>query len=196
MTMDRSKAWIAAALWALLAASSQAIGGESDPKMEAWAKAMAPGKAHAELEEQVGEWSYVVKFWQKAGEEPTIHRGTAVKKMVLGGRFLEEDVTGEYEGGAFHGRGITGFNNVTKQWEATWFDDAGTALQFYVGKANGKGGREYTSTYHDPVSGRAVPVRSVSRSADRDHHTFESYMTTPEGKEMRVMVVEYTRAGR
>ena len=171
-------------------------GGDADPaKMEAWAKAMTPGESHAELADLAGEWRYTVTIWEDAKGEPTVLEGVSLKTMIMGGRFLREELTGEFMGQLFKGYGLTGHDNVTGEFVSVWLDNMGTGIHFYTGEETGRGERTYTSTVHDPMSGKAMTTRSVGRTIDRDNHNFESYMTLPDGTEFLHMQVDYTRAG-
>ena len=162
-------------------------GGDADPaKMEAWARAMTPGDPHAELAALAGETSTTA----------TVLHGVSLKTMVMGGRFLREELTGEFMGQPFKGYGLTGHDNVTGEYVSIWLDNMGTGIHFYTGEETGRGERTYTSTVHDPISGKAMATRSVGRTIDRDNHDFESYMTLPDGTEFLHMRVDYTRAGR
>ena len=171
-------------------------GADADPaKMEAWTRAMTPGEPHAELAELAGEWSYTVTVWEEPKGEPTVLHGVSLKTMIMGGRFLREELTGEYMGQPFKGYGLTGHDNVTGEYVSIWLDNMGTGIHFYTGEETARGERTYTSTVHDPISGKAMATRSVGRTIDRDNHDFESYMTLPDGTEFLHMRVDYTRAG-
>jgi len=170
--------------------------GDADPeKMEAWAQAMTPGEPHAGLAEMAGEWRYTVTLWEGPKGEPTVVNGVSLKTMIMGGRFLREELTGEFMGQLFKGYGLTGHDNVTGEYISVWLDNMGTGIHFYTGEETGRGERTYTSTVHDPISGKAMATRSVGRTIDRDNHNFQSYMTLPDGNEFLHMQVDYTRAG-
>jgi len=170
--------------------------GDADPeKMEAWARAMTPGEAHAGLAEMAGEWHYTVTLWEDSKSEPSVVSGVSLKTMIMGGRFLREELAGEFMGQPFTGYGLTGYDNVTGEYVAIWLDNMGTGIHFYTGEQGRNGERTYLSTVHDPISGKAIATRSVGRTIDRDNHNFESYMTLPDGTEFLHMQADYTRAG-
>ena len=51
-------------------------------------------------------------------------------------------------------------------------------------------------TMNDPVTGKPSKERLVTTIIDDDHHTFELFGTPPGvKKEMKVMSIEYVRAG-
>jgi hypothetical protein len=168
--------------------------GHDQGDMDAWIAAMTPAKPHGGLAEQAGEWSYVVTIWEGPGAEPMVLDGVSVKTMIMGGRFLKEELTGEFMDRPFQGFGITGFDNVTGEYVAIWFDNMSTGIHWYTGREDAQGVKTYKSTVNDPSSGKAIEMKSVGRVIDRDHHTFESFVTLPDGSEFLHMRVEYTRA--
>jgi len=54
------------------------------------------------------------------GTEPEVSTGTASRRMILGGRYLEETVHAMMMGEHFEGLGLTGYDNVTGSWWGTW----------------------------------------------------------------------------
>lgn len=194
--MNRNTLWIVMVLALLTAMPLLTWAGDADPeKMEAWARAMTPGESHAELAELAGEWRYTVTLWEEPKAEPTVLHGISLKTMIMGGRFLREELTGEFMGKLFQGFGLTGYDNVTGEYVSIWLDNMGTGIHFYTGEETAKGERTYTSEMHDPITGKAMTTRSVGRTIDRDNHSFESYLTLPDGIEFLHMQVDYTRAG-
>ncbi len=167
--------------------------GNVDP-MEAWLASITPGDPHAELANQAGSWNYVITFWMEPGADPGQLEGVSKKTMIMGGRYLQEELTGEFMGQPFNGFGITGYDNVTGEYVSIWLDNMSTAIHFYTGQEAADGTHVYTSESHDPATGRAIPMRSVSRNADANHHSFESFRKLPDGSEFLQMRVEYTRA--
>lgn len=184
-----------AALAGLVATAPNTWAGtEPEAEMEAWVQAMSPGEPHARLAERAGEWKAVVTIWNESGGTPTVSEGVSLKTMVMGGRFLREEFSGEVMGRPFRGVGLTGYDNVTKEYVSVWYDNMGTGIHVSRGRDDGKRGLAFTATHHDPVTARPVKARSTSRATDPDHHAFESYNTLGDGSEFLHMRVEYTRA--
>jgi hypothetical protein len=181
-----------AAVAALVALPSRG-GAPDEAQMQAWAKAMTPGAPHAELAEQAGEWRMAGTMWGEKGAPPVTFKGLATKTMVLGGRFLQEEVTGDFMDHVFHGLGLTGYDNVTKQYVGVWLDNMATGLPYFTGQADGPGARTFKSMANDPMTGKAIRTRSVGKQVDHDHLTYESYITLPDGTEQLHMRLEYTR---
>jgi hypothetical protein len=182
------------ALFTAIAAAMAIVSAGNDAETERWARLMTPGEQHARLADRAGDWKAVVTIWNEPGGAPTTIDGVSTKTMVFGGRYLEEEFTGQFMGRPFRGRGIYGFDNATREYVAIWYDNMGTGIHLSNGQDDGKGGLTFASTQQDPVTGRPTKTRSVGRSTDRDHHVWESYTTRDGEKEFLHMRVEYTRA--
>jgi len=124
---------------------------------------------------------------------PMESTGTCEQKMLLGGRFLQQEFTGDMMGSAFNGIGITGYDNHTRKYVSTWIDSMGTALLVFEGTASADG-RIITqeSHYDDPIKG-PVMWRSVTKIVDDNTHVFEMYAAYKGGKEEKMMEITYTR---
>ena len=67
------------------------------------------------------------KEWMEPGKPPTEAAGSVEMKMLLDGRFLQQDFTGEMMGQPYTGIGITGYDNLNKKYVSIWLDTMGTA---------------------------------------------------------------------
>ena len=52
---------------------------------------------------------------------------------------------------------------------------------------------EMHGEYLDPMSGQTMKTRYVTRVVDKDHHTFEYFMTMPGAPEFKSMEIHYSR---
>jgi hypothetical protein len=161
--------------------------------MEVYTRLGTPGPAHELLGRMAGNWEAKVKSWMEPGKPPMESAGTSQQKMILGGRFLQQDFTGEMMGSTFTGMGITGYDNHRKKYFSTWIDSMGTAILFFEGTA-GADGKTITqeSSYDDAIKG-PMKWRSVTRIVDEDTHVFEMYSAGKSGKEEKMMEITYTR---
>jgi hypothetical protein len=161
--------------------------------MDVYKKLGTPGAPHKMLASMVGSWKTKVKSWCDPSTGPMESTGTSEQKMLLGGRFLQQEFTGEMMGSPFNGIGVTGYDNHTKKYVSTWMDSMGTALLVFEGTASADG-RTITqeSRYDDPIKG-PVKWRSVTKIVDDNTHVFEMYATYKEGKEEKMMEITYTR---
>ena len=169
----------ALALSLSLAAAAPAIAQEYDEAatMAAYEKAMTPGEHHAKLAELEGTWAMTVTSWMgPPGSDPMITTGTNTSKMVLGGRYLLDSVEGAAMGMPFSGMGWTGYNNVAERYEATWIDNFGTAVYTYHGQWDDEAnGIVMHGSYVDPVTGKKVKVKTVTRREGPDKTIMTSY---------------------
>ena len=113
--------------------------GPSAAEMEAWQKSMTPGPEHQQLAKFAGDWTYVNKAWMAPGQPPIESTGTMHGEAVYGGRYVVEDWSGEMMGQPFQGRGTTSYNNVSKEYENTWYDSMSTGIWYSTGKLRRRG---------------------------------------------------------
>lgn len=164
--------------------------------MKRWQESMTPGDAHKKLEAFVGSWESEVKMWMNGpGSEPAVSKGTAEYTMILGGRFLQQTVTGEMMGQTMNGVGITGYDNFKKKYVSFWIDNMGTAMSHMEGSIDNDG-RVMTmwGKMDEPMTGeKGKKVKYVTRVIDKDKHVFEVYDVPAWGEKQPVMVVTHTR---
>jgi hypothetical protein len=165
--------------------------------MEAWEKHATPGQPHKHLAALAGDWTYDAKFWVAPGAPPMEMKGTAKRTMIMGGRFLQDDVAGPAQGGMppFQGFGLTGYDNHLKKYVATWVDSMTTSIMQSTGEASADG---KTITMHhedfDPMVNQKVKARDVTRITGPDTNITEFYKTTPDGKEMKAGEITFKRS--
>jgi hypothetical protein len=170
---------------------------EGKPNMQAmmdvYKKLGTPGDPHKMLASMAGSWTTTIKSWCEPNKPPVESTGASEQKMVLGGRFLQQDFTGEMMGSPFTGIGVAGYDNHTKKYVSTWMDSMGTAILFFEGTASPDGKTITQETrYDDPVKG-PMKWRSVTRIVDDNTHIFEMYGSDESGKEEKMMEITYTR---
>jgi hypothetical protein len=167
-----------------------------DEETKAYTAYMTPGPEHARLAKKVGTWDLTVKFWMEPGAEPGVSENISIWKMDLGGRLLVQNVEGlkaEEGWGKFSGMGFTGFNNGTKQFQATWVDTMGTGFMNSTGTVNGKGDIEWISEAYEPTVRKVVKSRGLERLMPDGSIVHEMYMKGPDGKEFKQMELIYKR---
>lgn len=162
--------------------------------MEIYKKVATPGAPHMVLAGMAGSWNTRGRFWMEPGKPPVESAGRSEQKMVLDGRFLQQEFTGDMMGSPFTGLGFCGYDNHTRKYVSTWMDTMGTGIMYFEGTASADG-RTITqaSRYADPVQGPTV-WRSVTHIVDDKTLEFEMYATGRSGKEEKMMEITYTRA--
>lgn len=163
---------------------------QMEAMQQAWEESMKVGEEHKKMAEAVGEWTAVVEDFSSGQEQKS--EGSCKFSMILDGRFLQQEFQGSMGGEKFTGVGITGYNNITKQFEEIWMDSMGTAIYF------AKGARldDKTTETHGKMTMPGVgelDCRSTVKHADKDHMVFEMYGPGSDGKDTLWIRISYTR---
>ena len=161
--------------------------------MEVYKKIGTLGAPHKLLANLSGSWTTKTTAWMSPDEPPVEGTGTCEQKMILDGRYLQQEYTGEMMGSPFTGINLIGYDNHTKKYESTWIDSMSTGIYYFEGRASADG-RTITqeSNYDDPVRGPTV-WRSVTRIVDDNTLKYEMYLTSKGGKKEKMMEMTMTR---
>lgn len=164
--------------------------------MQAWEKAATPGPQHRQLAEHfAGTWNTKQTMWMDPSAPPAESTGKDVSEAIFGGRQVRTTFTGSMMDQAFEGFGLTGYDNTRGKYVSLWTDSMSTGLFVSEGDYD-----PATKTYSfsgqmpDPMKpGTTITMRDSIRIVDADHHVMEMFETR-DGKEVRTMLIEYTRA--
>ncbi|MCC6660967.1 MAG: DUF1579 domain-containing protein [Phycisphaerales bacterium] len=162
--------------------------------MAAMEKAGAPGPEHARIMTLAGTWHGKCSFQMAPDAPMQTSMGTMVNTPVLGGRQLRQEWKGDMMGMPFEGLGYWGYDNIKKEYVATWTDSMSTSIMVSTGTYDDK-----THTYSmkgtspDPITGKDTVLREVITIKSPTSHTMVMYGPGPDGKEMKMMTIEYTR---
>jgi hypothetical protein len=168
---------------------------EEMASMQAMMKAMTPGENHKALDGMVGTFDAKVTMWMQPGAPPVTSTGKCVNSWVLGNRYIEQKMTGNFMGMPFEGIGYTGYDNVKKQYWGTWIDNMGTGVMVSTGSMTDAGKSwKFTGTMADPMSGKDTTSETRISVADHDHHTMEMWGPAPDGKMVKMMEIAYSRS--
>lgn len=162
---------------------------------EAWERASTPGEEHRTLQRFVGNWNHSMTWWMTADATPETSKGKSKFEMTLGGRFLKQHTTGMSMGKPFEGVGITGFDNLQKNFSTIWMDNMNTAMMVGKGQFN-----DSKTEIHDQGS-MSCPMsptgtrnyRSVWTLPKQNTFKYEMFMVGDDGKEFRAMEINYTK---
>lgn len=194
----RRMGWALMALWVALAAplqpqapAEQQMTPQQKAQMDAWIKAMTPGKPHQELAGRAGTWEGKVSMWDAPGAQPQVSAARSERTMGLGGRVLLEHWTGSMMGMPFEGLGTSGFDNADGKWWSTWSDNFGTGVMTSVGTCDPdpKRGCTFTNTLVDPLTGKLATSRSTVLWLTPDDERMEMFGPGPDGKEFKMMEI-------
>ena len=161
--------------------------------MEVYKKLAIPGAPHKALASMAGIWDAKSKYSMEPDQPAVESTGTCVQKMILGGRYLQQEHTGEMMGSPFNGINLIGYDNHTKKYVSTWIDSMSTGIYYFEGTASADG-KVITQEcqYDDPVKGPMV-WRSVTRLVDDHTVVYEMYGIDKEGKEEKMGETTLTR---
>ncbi len=175
--------------------AEQKIARMSDPAaQEAWMKTIEPGLAHEFLATFAGEWNITTRMWLDPSDPPQESKGTSTATMVFGGRYLKEEMNGEFFGEPFEGMGMSGYDNNRQLFVSTWCDSMGTGIFTSYGSIDESGKvLTYIGTMDEPMSGEiGKAVKMTLTRNDEDHHTFSMYEILY-GDPFKVFEIEYSR---
>ena len=164
--------------------------------MEKMKKLMSPSDAHKVLEPLAGKWTYTAKFWMDPSGKPEETTGSSENELIYGGRFLKQTVKGTWMGEPFEGAGYTGYDNIRQQYESIWMDSMSTSMMTSTGAYDAATKTlTQSGSCSCPLTGeKNRQVRSELLITDKDHNTYSSFMSGPDGKEFKAMEIVYTRA--
>ena len=166
---------------------------QDDPMMKAMMAYATPGPEQKAMQAMVGTWDAAIKsYWDPKG--PTEAKGTSTYTSLLDGRFIQEDAQGNMMNMPFHGIGTFGYDNVLKKYVGSWIDSMGTGIMTSTGTSP-DGGKtvNWVGKATDPMTGKEQTYRSAMHNMGPDKMHFEMYGPGPDGKEMKMMEITYTR---
>ena len=168
---------------------------QMDPQamMEMYQKLATPGEPHKQLASLAGSWITKTKEWMEPDKPPTEAAGSAEMKMLLDGRFLQQDFTSEMMGQPYTGMGITGYDNLRKKYVSIWLDTMGTGPFMMEGTGSADGKTITLKGQHTEPGGGHMTHRAVWKIVDSNTQTFDMWGNHGGGKEMKVMEITYTR---
>jgi hypothetical protein len=166
-----------------------------DPKamMEVYTKLAAPGEQHKQLASLAGSWTTKTKEWMEPNKPPVESTGSAEMKMLLDGRFLQQEVTGQMMGQPFSGIEITAYDNLLKRYVTTWMSTMGTGVFTMEGTASADGKTITLNGQHAVPGGGYMKHRAIWKIVDSNTRTFDMYGAYPGDKEWKMMEMTYTR---
>ncbi|MHB8108935.1 MAG: DUF1579 domain-containing protein [Syntrophorhabdaceae bacterium] len=154
-----------------------------------------PGSPHRLLASLSGNWDANLKSWTHPDRPANETFGSCEQKMILGGRFLHQTFSAELMGTPFLGIGVTGHDNNTGKYVSAWIDSMSTGITCFEGTISADGSTIIQQAdYNDPVKGPMV-WRSSLTIIDNDTMRFEMYGIDNEGRENKMIEINYARQG-
>ena len=154
-----------------------------------------PGPAHQKLEPLVGKFIANIQLWMDPNAPVEKSTGTESSNWILGGRYVQSKFEGTMMGQPFSGQGITGYDNATKLYQMSWIDSMNTMQMPLATGTVDSSGKVFTFSvdWTCPIYG-PTHTRYVTTVIDNNRHNMEMFNSHGDEKEMRNMLIEYTRA--
>src|SRR5262245_29341505 len=130
--------------------------------LKALAEAGKPGAEHKKLQPFVGNWTFTLKLWTDPSQDPAVMKGTVEAKWIMGGRFVQETVKCECDGGkTVEGLGLLGYDNAQKKFTAVRACGICGTIQNTLSTSD-TSGKKFTCTTEEccPVNGEKVKGRN------------------------------------
>ncbi len=176
------------------AAPAPAMAGMDEAMMAQVKEYSTPNENHKVLEQFVGSWEHSMKWWVSPEPPPEESTGSTEVQWILDGRFIEQTVTGTSMGQPFAGRGITGYDNMKKEYNSIWIDNMSTGMM--TAKASYDSATKTFKEKGDftcPIRNGSVAFRAETKIVDDDTHIYTMYTTDAGGKEFKTMEITYKR---
>ncbi len=183
------------ALGLMLSVSVYAEDKSKEEMMKKWQEYSTPTDVHKFLATSAGKWSYTSKMWESKDGKPEESKGTATMKMIMGGRYLQQEIKGKMMGQPFEGLGFTGYDNLKKRTNSTWMDNMGTSMMTGHGEVNvEKKTITESGEFTCPMEKDGTAMyRSEWVMTDKNNMTFTMYSTMEGQEEFKAMEMTYKR---
>lgn len=172
------------------------IPGMDPAHMQACMEAGTPGKNHEWLQKMVGNWKGAQQIWMTPDmTEPMKTECSETVTSLMEGRFIQCEMSSEMMGMPFKGRGVTGYDNVSKKFVGSWIDSCGTGIMNGTAEQSPDGKvLKWTYTYNCPVAKKEATMKITETYNNGDSFTMVMYMNDLKtGKEFKHMQIDMTR---
>lgn len=155
-----------------------------------------PAKQHRKLAEQVGIWDAELAYLDFNTGKQATSRGTSIRKQPLGALWLIDSFQAKVMGMPFKGMGTTGYDPQKKKMVGTWIDSMTPSLMVIEGNWDDAGKVLTMSGMGPGEDGDPVKTTLVTTVHSGDKHVFQMFTQTPDGEDMLMMTITYTRRTR
>lgn len=159
-----------------------------------WMAMGEPNSNHARLASLAGEWDQTIRIFAEPGKPPMESKGTATYKVILGGRFITEEVKWSMGDAPFEWTGIYGYDNRKNRYIAMWADNLDTSFEEAEGD-NGMGGNDisFIGKHIDPSSGEEQKFRWTIKLESQSRVLIEMTEIDGKGAENKTIEIEQKR---
>ena len=155
-----------------------------------------PGPMHAMMASWDGTWTGDMSMWDYDGAEPRKEVTTSTSKTIMGGKYQQTNFSGNMMGMPFEGISIMGYDNASKKFNSSWFDNFSTGIMNMSGNWD-----EATKTLTLDGSmpdinrpGKECSFKETFKVVDADNQVMEMWGPDPKtGKQYKMMEIKMTR---
>lgn len=150
------------------------------------------GPQHERLKAMAGTYDCICRNYEGDPNQPVEWKATAVFKPLFGGRYIQQEFSGEMPGAIpYQGQGLTGYDNAKQMYVGTWVDSMGTGILHTEGTFDEA---THTATEHGKCSSPLgeMQFKMVTTMKSADGFLFTMSMVTPAG-EQKMMEIDYVR---
>jgi hypothetical protein len=102
-------------------------------KLPASTRLALPGEKHRWLAPLVGTWNVAMRVWPAPGAQPIASNALVAKRdWILGGRYLREELQGEFAGNPSNRIAILSYNNLEERFELATMDTFEPGQMWYT----------------------------------------------------------------
>jgi hypothetical protein len=152
-----------------------------------------PTAEHEMLMKAVGEWNVAGKFWMEGPDAPPMETTGTETVTALGGFWVEGVYKSEFMGMPFEGHGGATYDPIKQCYVTTWRDSMSPTFFHLTGQMDGDT-MTCTGMGPDCMTGADALHRTVETGCGTDKRVFGMYMALPDGGELQMMELTYTRA--
>ncbi len=188
----RLRVWFFASVISGLIIFPAAALAQDDKAQKEGMKQDVPGPVHKRLGELAGTWNVTVRYI--IGDKQHEGKATCEAKMILGGRFLQQEYSSRFQGQPFHVLQILGYDSARKKSIEIMLDNMGTGVLHNEGTVS-EDGKVITNTGEslDPQTRKPYKLRTVTTIIDHDNFTLEWFRVDDGGKESKVVSMTHAR---
>ncbi|HLK29298.1 MAG TPA: DUF1579 domain-containing protein [Puia sp.] len=162
--------------------------------MKAMQDYMTPGDVHKMIAKYDGTWNSSVSVWMQPGAAPMTSKSVAVYTMILGGRYQQAKMTGDYGGMPFEGFSLLGYDNAKKIFTSTWIDNFGSGTMTLEGTWDAASKTiTFKGKMYDPMSSKDVNIKETIQYVDDNTMKNQMFLVSAAG-ETKTMEIISTRA--
>jgi hypothetical protein len=150
------------------------------------------GPVHKRLAELAGTWDVALEY--TLGDKKQAGKATCEAKLIMDGRFLQQDYHSRFQGKPFHVMQILGYDSSKKKTVEIMIDSLSTGLMHNEGTISGDVSViTNRGESIDPRTQKPYTLRTVTTIVDGDHFRLEWFRTNDGGKEVMVVSMTHTR---